>query len=295
MADVTWQRNGELLHALFDILHEHPDGVRAGEAIQQLSKRVKLTPHEAGSYPDGSRRFEKIVRFSSITTVKAGWLVKDAGRWFVTDEGWKARKQYKDPLEFVKRSVELYHAWKKGQETIDVPPEPEPGEASATLALEAAEEQARSEIERHLKAMDPYELQKLVGSLLTAMGYHVAWISPPGKDDGIDLLAYPDPLGTRPPRIKVQVKRHAHGNAIPVGEVSAFMGNLGSDEVGIFVSTGGFTKDAEAKARVDKQHRVTLVGLERLVGLWGQHYPQLDEAAKRRLPLQPIYFLAPEG
>lgn len=295
MADVTWQRNGELLHVLFDILHEHPDGVPAGEAIQQLSKRVKLTPHEAGSYPDGSRRFEKIVRFSSITTVKAGWLVKDGGRWFVTEEGWQARKRHKDPLEFVKRSVELYQAWKKGQpeKLIDVPPEVEQEEASATLALEAAEEQARTEIERHLKAMDPYELQKLVGSLLTAMGYHVAWISPPGKDDGIDLVAYPDPLGTRPPRIKVQVKRY--DKPVPVGDVSSFMGNLGGEEVGIFVSTGNFTKDAESKARNDKQHRVTLVGLEALIRLWVQHYDKLDQIAKRRLPMRPVYFLAPEG
>jgi restriction system protein len=80
-----------------------------------------------------------------------------------------------------------------------------------------------------------------------------------------------------------------------VGDVSAFMGNLGSEEIGIFVSAGGFTKDAEAKARNDKQHRVTLVSLERLVALWVKHYHQLDDAAKRRLPLQPIYFLAPEG
>jgi restriction system protein len=164
---------------------------------------------------------------------------------------------------------------------------------SAALTLESAVDQARSEIERHLKSMDPYELQDLVGALLTGMGYHIAWIAPRGKDDGIDLVAYPDPLGTRPPRIKVQVKRY--DKPVPVSDVSSFMGNLGSEEVGIFVSTGDFTKDAESKARTDKQHRVTLVGLEALIRLWVQHYDKLDEVAKRRLPLRPVYFLAPEG
>jgi restriction system protein len=91
----------------------------------------------------------------------------------------------------------------------------------------------------------------------------------------------------------VQVKRYAA--AIPVSEVNAFMGNLGSDEVGIFVATGGFTRDAEAKARTDKQHRVTLIGLDALVKLWVKHYAALDEIARQRLPLQPVYFLAPEN
>jgi hypothetical protein len=39
------------------------------------------------------------------------------------------------------------------------------------------------------------------------MGYHVSWIAPPGKDRGIDVLAWTDPVGTKPPRIKVQEKR----------------------------------------------------------------------------------------
>lgn len=37
------------------------------------------------------------------------------------------------------------------------------------------------------------------------------------------------------------------------------------------------------------------IDLKRLVTLWTEHYAKLDEAARRRLPLQPIYFLAPEG
>ena len=302
MANITKARTGELLRTLFGILQKHPDGLPAGEAVKRLAQKVVLTEYEKGAFGSGGQRFDKIVRWATVDCVKAKWMVKAEGRWYVTSAGIAALKQHPEPADFYGTAVRLYNEWKNAQ-PVDDPKEPEeaaitgerPNEQAATVTLEMAKEQARDQIAGHLHAMDPFEFQKLVGALLTAMGYHVAWISPPGKDDGIDLLAFPDPLGTRAPRIKVQVKRHAQGNAIPVGEVSAFMGNLGSDEVGIFVSTGGFTKDAEAKARVDKQHRVTLVDLERLVGLWVQHYPQLDEAAKRRLPLQPIYFLAPEG
>ncbi len=296
MAEITSARTGELLRALLRILQNHPDGLQARDALKALRAVVPPTPYELGTFPSGGVRYDKIVRFATVDCVKAKWLVKDGGRWYVTDAGVAALKQFADPAKFHAEAVRLYRAWKKALP----PPDPDIEDLDdgdvleeVSVTLEVAQEQARDQIASYLHAMDPYEFQKLVGDLLTAMGYHVAWISPPGKDDGIDLLAYPDPLGTRPPRIKVQVKRYE--KAIPVSEVSAFMGNLGSDEVGIFVATGGFTKDAEAKARTDKQHRVTLVGLDALVKLWVKHYAALDDLARQRLPLQPVYFLAPDA
>ena len=56
------------------------------------------------------------------------------------------------------------------------------------------------------------------------MGYHVAWVAPPGKDRGIDILAWSDPLGTRPPRIKIQVKRHEEN--IPAAIIAAAAPNI---------------------------------------------------------------------
>jgi restriction system protein len=296
MAEVSGKRTGELVQTLFKILKEHGgEGMPAGAAIQEVAKRVALTEYEEGHYQDGTRRFDKILRFGTISPVKAGWMVKDDGLWYVTDEGLSAAAKLKDPAEFTKRAEELYRAWKKGQsgeaaETVDEVEEVV--QASAVIALEAAQEQARLQIEQHLKAMNPYDFQYLVADLLTAMSYYVSWVSPPGKDDGIDIVAFSDPLGTRPPRIKVQVKRY--DKPVSVSDVSAFMGNLGAEEVGLFVSSGNFTKEAEAKVRNDKQHRVTLIGLDALVKLWVQHYAKLDQAAKRRLPLQPVYFLALE-
>ena len=102
-----------------------------------------------------------------------------------------------------------------------------------------------------------------------------------------------DPLGTRLPRIKVQVKRQQ--NSVSVEGLRSFLALLGDDDVGLFVSTGGFTKDAEQEARTQEKRRVILIDLERLFDLWVEHYPRLDDDARRRLPLRPIHFLAPEG
>ena len=120
---------------------------------------------------------------------------------------------------------------------------------------------------------------------------NVNWVAPPGKDGGIDILAHTDPLGTRPPRIKVQVKRQ--GQAVNCDGLRSFMAVLGDDDVGLFVSTGGFTKDAAAEARTQEKRKITLLTLEALFDLWVEHYARLTDAARRRLPLKPIHFLEP--
>ena len=139
--------------------------------------------------------------------------------------------------------------------------------------------------------MDPYEFQELVASLLKAMGYHVSWISPKGKDGGLDILAWSDPLGTKPPRIKVQVKRYESN--INVDSVRSFMALLGDDDVGIFVTTSDFTRDAKDEARTQEKRKITLIGLAKFVELWIEYYANLDDLARRKFPLQPIYFLSP--
>lgn len=148
------------------------------------------------------------------------------------------------------------------------------------------------EIQAHLLGMGPYDFQDLVAALLRAMGYHVSWIAPPGKDGGVDIIAWSDPLGTRPPRIKAQVKRHS--SAVPVGDVRSFMAMLGDEDAGIFVTTSTFTKDAQDEARTQQNRKVSLLDLESLVDLWIECYDKLDDSARRRLPLKPIHFLAPE-
>jgi len=117
-----------------------------------------------------------------------------------------------------------------------------------------------------------------------------AWA--PGKPTRLVLVAHNDPLGTTAPRIKVQVKRRSEAKIGREG-VSAFIGTVGSTDVGIFVSAGGFTVEAEREARSEGR-RITLIGLDRLVELWIENFEQLDDSARQMLPLKPVYFLVPE-
>ena len=80
MAEVTRRRTGELLRKLFDILMPHPEGLPARDALALLREKVQLSEYEQGFYESGGQRFEKIVRFSTVDCVKAGWLLKHKGR-----------------------------------------------------------------------------------------------------------------------------------------------------------------------------------------------------------------------
>ena len=55
------------------------------------------------------------------------------------------------------------------------------------------------------------------------MGYYTPFVAPRGKDGGIDIVAYRDPLGTQAPRMKVQVKHRGNTKA-SVKEVRELMG-----------------------------------------------------------------------
>jgi restriction system protein len=301
MAEVTRKRTGELLRKLFEILMASPEGVAAGEAIKRLADSVTMSPYEAGVYePSGTRRFEKIVRFGTVDCVKAGWLVKHKGTWSVTDAGVRAYNTIAEPDAFYREAVRLYQQWRASQPdrnekpTVEAATEEQSSDKSASITFEEAEEQAWGEIEQFLTTMSPYEFQNLVGDLLKAMGYFLSWIAPPGKDGGVDIIAHTDPLGTIAPRIKVQVKRMASQKVDSDG-LKSFMAIINDDDVGLFISVSGFTRDAEGFARSQERRKITLIDLERLVDLWVQFYGKLDDVARQRFPLTPIHFLTPSS
>lgn len=56
-----------------------------------------------------------------MDTVRAGWLIKDDGIWTLTEEGAKALKRYRDPLEFHKKAAHLYQQWYRHHRGFNIP------------------------------------------------------------------------------------------------------------------------------------------------------------------------------
>jgi restriction system protein len=302
MANLTRRRGGEILQGVFEVLLEAPNGLEVRKVIADVERKLELTEFEQATYPKHPdvRRFPKIVRFTTINAVKAGWLVKEDGIWSLTDAGTAALREFQDPEDLMREAVRLYNEWHRDQSDLTAPASTDTGDADAKLTddepgarltLEEAQETAFTEIRDYLQAMDPYDFQELVAALLRGMDYHVVWVSPRGRDGGLDILAQSDPLGTEGPRIKGQVKRRK--DKATADEMRSFISLVGSHDVGVFISLGGFTSEAESIARTQETRRVTTIGLSTLLKLWTEHQPQLDEADRSLLPLTPVYYLTP--
>ncbi len=276
------------------ILSSRPEGMPAKDLLLQLRSLVPPTVFELSEYPNrpGVVRYDKIVRFATIGPVKAGWLVKTKGQWSVTEAGMAALAQYaNDPEGLMREASRLYRQWKNDQPEPPEETEPSVDEAVEVVGtLEEAEEGAFAEIKSYVDDMAPYDFQDLVAALLSAMGYRVQWVAPPGPDQGIDIIASTDQLGLSKPRVKVQVKHRAATSS--VSDLREFMALLGESDVGIFVSSGGITKDAQIEARTHETRTLTLLDLEDFLDLWIANYGNVGEDKKRLLPLKPVYYLA---
>jgi len=284
-----------MVRATIQVLLAHPDGLPGREVIPLVAQRLQLTEDELSHYPNkpAVRKFDNRVRFSTISPVKAGWIVKANGIWVATPEGEAAIAAFPDPGTLMREARRLYRAWKKSQPdaVIDEIDEDEVA-TDASTTLEEAQESARIGIHEFLANMPPYEFQELIAGLLRAMGYHVPWVAPPGRDGGVDIVAFTDPIGATGPRIKVQVKRQA-SSKIGVDGLRSFLAVLGQQDTGVFVSLAGFTSDAEAEARSQENRRLLLIDEERLIQMWVEHFSSLAEREKARFPLTPVYFLSP--
>jgi restriction system protein len=289
MAGLDRRRRGQLLCAVFDVLASHPDGVQAKQALAEVEDRIELTDFEKANYPGQDiRRFEKTVRFQTINAVKAGWMVKERGIWSATEDGLSAHSRYSDPTRFMEEAERGYRDWARDRPEQERAADEEDEETAISLTVEKAEEMAWAEVRDHLGSMDPYEFQDLVAGLLRGMGYHVSHVAPRGKDRGIDIIAGSDPLGTRGPRVKVQVKREQ--SKTDSKSLRAFLSVLRGDDVGVFVTLGGFTSDAADEARSEAR-RITLLGPDEFFALWVRHYGDIPDEDRRRLPIKEVAFL----
>ena len=283
-----------LAFAALNVLKENGGEMRGRQVIEEVEKRVKLGEWEKQRYEkSGYIRWQSILHFYSIDLIKAGFLVKKKGVWFLTPEGEAALKL--GEVALLETAQRKYREWRAKNPKQPDFPEPEVAAVDEPakqeqIAADDIEQSAYDQIENFLDKKTPYEFQDLAAALLRGMGYFTPFVAPSGKDGGVDILAYRDPLGTSSPRIKVQIK-HRESSA-PVQEVRQLMGLLQKDgDVGIFISSGGFTPDAKTTARNSNVH-VELVDLPRFVTLWQEFYQKLTDEDKAMLPLMPIYLLA---
>ncbi|TAL93945.1 MAG: restriction endonuclease [Rhodanobacter sp.] len=167
-------------------------------------------------------------------------------------------------------------------------PESEDAVEAAIDPLADIQSLALERIKDKVSALDWSEMQDLVAGILRAMSYKTQ-VSPAGPDRGKDIIASPDGFGFENPRIVVEVK-HRSGQ-MGSQAIRSFLGGRHKDDRGLYVSTGGFSKDAFYEA--DRAAvPLTLWTLDNLVRALVEHYDATDAETKRLMPLKRMYWPA---
>lgn len=279
-------------------------GEAAGrDVISEIESRLTFDTWAKEVYEkSGYTRWKSILHFFTIDLIKSGFLVKNKGVWYVTTEGEAALML--GEVGMLDKATEGYYKWREANpknekksvasvvDDIDSDDVPDAiNEQAQEATIQQMEQLAIDGLRQQINSKNAYEFQDLVAALLRGMNYYTPFVAPKGKDGGIDVIAYQDPLGVKSPRIKVQIK-HRESTA-NVSEIRELMGLLQKEgDIGLFISTGGFTSDAKTTARTSHVH-VELIDFDRFIALWQEFYDKLNDEDKDRLRLRPVYFYEP--
>lgn len=279
------------VYAIMQELKRRGGSMKSSEVFPYLEENVEFTDWEkerAGKMQ--WVRWRATTQFYSIDFVKAGYIVKKNGMWYLTPEGEAILPL--GPEKAMQLANDAYHTWRKENpsksDRTDDNIEESP-EAANAINLENLEDNAREGIKQYIAAKGPYEFQDMVAALLRAMGYHTPFIAPKGKDGGVDIIAYVDPLGAQTPRIKVQVK-HKPDTSIGASDIRSLLGVLRSGDIALFVTSGSFSPDARNTASNSREF-IRLIDGEDFIEMWQEYYDKMSDEDKNMLPLKRIAFL----
>ena len=290
----SYQTSAKTMYAAMAILSKNGGSMPIRILMQEIEKTVELSDWEKEVLENtGNIRWQSNMHFTSVDYVRAGFLIKKKGTWTITPEGEENLKLGPEKLRDL--AWQRYHEWYKSKEPDNVvkPAEHQDEEndpaKETMIELETLEERAANGIREYLKSKNPYEFQDLVAALLKAMGYYIQSVAPRGKDGGIDIVAYVDPLGAQIPRIKVQVK-HKPDTAIPASDVRALLGILKAGDIALFVTSGTYSADAK-QAASGGNNFIRLIDGDEFIQMWQEYYDKMSDDDKNMLPLKRISFL----
>jgi len=242
--------------------------------VGSIAGDYEYKPNVVGDYPHIRKvKWQGRVSRDRISTAARNSLGSTLTLFSVSSEVWEELQS-------------AIHARKKPSETVQ--PEREEDNALEEIRKDTIE-RSHEFIKDKILSLDPEEMEHLTAAILRAMCYRTR-VSPKGPDRGVDVFASPDGLGLEQPRIKAEVKHRAK-TTIGSQEIRSFIGGLREGDRGIYVSTGGFTKEARYEA--DRSNvPVSLLDLDDLARLVVSNYESFDMDGRALIPLVRVYWVA---
>lgn len=289
-----------LLHQTLQMLAAADDGTLPySDICTRLAETGSLSEWERALTNSGNPRWRTFLTFYASNYKRAGLLFRQRlGLWSITDTGLDALQKY-DAEGLFRFAMETAPTNQQTINLVEAGDDPAGGVAAGTAPTPAAvdvsaifedyENKSRDDIFSYLRAADPYVFQNMVAALLRGMGYFVPFVAPKGKDGGVDVVAFSDPLGAKQPILKVQVKHYDPSNPVAVDVINALLGvTLGDGSVPVVVTSGRFTDAAKVKARASN---VRLIDGDEFISLWVEYYSKMDEEDRALMPIRPFYFI----
>jgi restriction system protein len=249
-----------------------------------VADRLALTEDDLrAQIPSGTPLLANRLQWAVTYMYQAGLLIRPKrGVVRITDRGRKVAAEHPDQvdnqvlarfpefMEFMSRSRKPR---KTGEADLDAEDTSTPRE-TVSAAVDEANAAVAADVLDRIRQREPAFLERLVLSVLTAMGYggvagaaeHLGKVG----DQGLDGVIRQDPLGLD--RIYVQAKRYGSGTAVRRPEIQEFVGALQGAQAdrGIFITTSHFSAGAvEYADRVAA--RIVLIDGETLSGLMVRH------------------------
>lgn len=162
------------VYEAFKVLKEEGGQLPGKDVIDKVGQRLQFTDWEKGTLEKtGNVRWISIMHFFTIDCIKAGYMRKVKGTWYMTPEGEQAFKKY-DPLEFLESATTAYRKWRaenkpSSKQEEDVPELEENIEQVQKANLDQLEEQAIAGIKDFINKK-PLRVSGFSSCIITSYG-----------------------------------------------------------------------------------------------------------------------------
>lgn len=263
-------------------LHRFVNEIAPGDTIVTYdpSRRVYLIGEVSGPY-----RYDAVIDPEDAQYRPARWQ-GEVSRDLLSVESRNSlgaiSTLFKIPSEV---AAELRKALASGAQPKAEPTNTLPTDPEKSDLFKSMENRALEFIKDQVNALAWDDMQELVAGLLRALGYKTR-VSEVGPDRGKDIVASPDGFGFESPRIVVEVKHR--GGAMGAPDLRSFLGGRHPQDKGLYVSTGGFTREARYEAE-RANIPLALMDLDDLVKSLLEQYERLDIETQQLVPLKRIF------
>jgi hypothetical protein len=138
-------------------------------------------------------------------------------------------------------------------------------ERSLSDAIRRAEQETTEKLRAHIAKLESTTFEWLVAFLLVKLEYKNVVVTKQTGDHGIDITAKLVARGVTDIQTGVQVKRQQSGVGRPA--IQNLRGALGPHQVGLFVTSSHFTKEAKAEAKDSTKAPIALIDGAQLIKL----------------------------